>query len=304
MKNFLLALICVGVTISSVQAVFEYDEYLNKVISKPNLETKFFKNLDHGAETQAWLDKVDETLNPSSCSSYDASFFLSLDSEGNVSGIEIEELRETEPVKFKAFVAKLASFKFPALPDELDRTVFNLDARTLYLDRKLDLARHKLQVKRSFTSFRMTGDEFVMADELELKLVKPRYLDYPVLGEELVFSKDDGSIIRTRIIDVEKDRIKVLAHQLKKEDEIYHLNLAFNVERPNKHSHETLKVVLESGFGAATLAGISGSMSSDGIMPGAFALMGMTGAALEEHEKVKSFNLVRGDSISLTRFED
>lgn len=303
MKNLILVLLIL-LSWTNVQAAFEYDEYLNKVSPELEMKTKFFKNLDYNQEALTWLDKVDLALDPESYGTYNASFFLGIDEAGNITGIEIEELRETDPESFKAFIAKLAAFRFPALPKGLENTIFNLDARTLYIDRKIELSDsvevHKLKTSsNSIASLEMTDKE------LSLKLLEPRYLDYPVLGEELVFlNEEDASVIRSRVVNVEKNKIKVLAHQIKHNDDIYHLNLAFDVERPRNNSHETLRAVLESGFGAATIAGIGSSISSHSIMPGAFALMGMTGAALEEHEKVKSFDFVRGDKISLTKSED
>lgn len=281
----------------SVRAEFEYDQYLNKVV--PGLDqnkTEFFKNLDHDAETLAWLEKVDALLK---FGNYDASFFLNIGADGSITGIELEELRATDPEKFKSFIAKLISFKFPALPKDLHDTVFNLDARTLYLDRKLEIVDQEKKVLKEKIQFA----DFDTA-ELNLKLEEPRYIDYPAVGEELIFSSDDGSIIRTKVLEVHKDGMRVIAHQIKKGDQVNHLNLVFNVERPKNGSHRILKAALESSFAAATLAGAGASISSDGIMPGVFALMGMTGAVIEEHEKNRSFNFVRGDKISLTRLLD
>lgn len=302
MKTYFIAFIIFFCSFSFANAAFEYDEYLEKILNRVDLRSEFFKNKDCDINAELWLEKVDSILDPDYLGTYDANFFISLNSDGTLSGIEIEELRETDQEKFKNFIASLLAFRFPELPVGMQNYVFNLDARTLFIDRKIDQAR---LVKSDFSRFDSEKKELSFYEfGNNFNLLKPSYVDRPAIGEEMLFSNSDGLLLKAKVIDVEKNSFKILAYKAEKEGNSFHINRTFKIESFKKGSQNTFKTVLDSGFGAATLSGLGSSVATDGIMPGALALMGMTGAVLQESEKNQSFDFVRGDKISLTEFQD
>lgn len=283
--------------------VFEYDKYLEKVSSKPQKIDNLFKNQEFSEKASSWLSMLDGLLDPEIWGRYDASFFLRLSKQGEITAIAIDELRETNPEKFKNFIAKLLSIKFPNPPEEISSMVLNLDARNLYIDRPIENFRitdsqyHKLRLSSiEIDSLFDTNNTF--------NLIEPGYIDYPTIGETFIFSNDFGNIMYAKVINTSKKDISLLVYKMVSEEQKYHLNWSFNIKRPKKNSRDNLKTVLESGVASATLAGTVMAISSDGIAPGLLSLLGTTGAVLEEHEKIKSFDFVRGDKISLTRLSD
>jgi hypothetical protein len=285
------------------EAVFEYDQYLEKVSSKPKIVNDLFKNIVVSSEILDWLSEVDGSLDPALFGSYDASFFFTLSQDGEITALAIDELRVTEPESFKRFVARLLSVKLPKPPLVVLDKVLNLDARTLYIDRKLD---HYKVVDSGNHKLRLSSVEIdsMFDSKTSFRIVEPGYVDYPRIGETLVFSHESGYLVYAKVIEASKKSISLLAYKMMNSQEIYHLNWSFSVDRPKKNSRDTLKTLLESGLASASLAGIPASISSEGLLPGLLSLLGMTGAVLEESEKIKSFNFVRGDTVSLTKLSD
>jgi hypothetical protein len=139
--------------------------------------------------------------------------------------------------------------------------------------------------------------------ELKLELLEPGYIDYPRIGETLVFQLNDsqhkGFKLYTHIISVEDQAMLVKLNRVN--DKL--IDLVFRIDGPSKDSRSTLATVINSGLGSAIGAGISASVASNGIIPGVLALTNMTGTLMKEREELLSFNLVKGDEVILVKGE-
>lgn len=282
----------------------DHQAYLNKLISQPQNIEKTFVDYDNqnNFSIKNWLEKVDRQLNPQ-IFNYRGDFKFQLSQDGSIKTLAIDKLEEDDLVKFKSFLNNLLALRLPILPKDISEdTIFDLDGDLLYIRRKF----HETLLKTGFTSLassesvlKNTIDELKLKRELKLKLIKPNFLDYPNLGEELVFQDHNDLFFYAYVEELSKREIKLKFYKVANDKNSMATDLAFKVERPKENSQISCNVVLSSGFAAGSQIGVGNAIASYGVIPGALTVLGMFGATLQEFETEKSYSFGRGDLVSM-----
>jgi len=143
-------------------------------------------------------------------------------------------------------------------------------------------------------------EKIFVNSQLEAKLIEPQFVDFPYLGESFNFLLDDSLMLKAKVMDLKPKAIWFRSSYAEHQGCPLHIDLVFKVERPKTDSHDTCNVALASGLGAAVSADIPMSITTYGILPGALVIAGAVGAALQEHEQLKSFDFKHGDFLSLS----
>ncbi len=294
----LLNLVAVKATVPD-----QYQLYLAKIINKPK-QSKNFSELDlaQNQQLKGWLEHADLQLDTSKLATYKGYFKISIDHRGFIDGLEAIELDEQDFTKFKNFISSILSVNFKKLHEDYAGSYFfDLDADLLYLDRSFNKIESPNFAKSNDDNIELlsslTNESLIKAN-----LLSPDLVDYPALGEELVFElnlKNKKSILKLKVIDTDKKTIKLAFDRLLRDQKEYFGNMVFEVERPQKSSRDSLTEVVAAATSAAAHAGFEGSVLSYGILPGALAVLSMGDTWVKNRVILNSFNLSRGDEVKL-----
>ena len=310
--NFLLLVIFIIQPVSAL-GYTEHINYLAKVIPEVSMSASSFADIDLTTNTElvSWLKDLDTKLNPRQLGTYGADFLLSFSTDGHINAISVSELREQNLDKFRFFIAKLQTVQAQPLPSKISsETVFKLDGHMLYLERNESYLKTvngtRSTVNGSHVEF-ITSElvnYFQSSSEIRVELLEPGYIDYPRVGEALVFQLNDpqykGLKLYAHIISIEDQAMLIKLNRAN--DKL--INLVFKINRPSKDSRSTLVTVINSGLGSAMGAGLTASVASHGIVPGVLALTNMAGTLMQEREELLSFNLIKGDEVMLVKGEE
>ncbi len=289
----------------------EHIDYLSKIVNPAQIQSNEFNEIDlsHNPETVIWLKDLDQKLAPTKFGTYDADLLINFDKDGQILAISISELREQNLEKFKDFIAKLRNFKANTLPPTISpETTFKLNATTLYIDRDSSFltqtfATEALQKNSQNSNLNELINYFKTNTEVKVELIKPHYIDYPQIGESIVFKLLENNysdlILYGNIIEINNKALIVKLNRVN--DKL--LNLVYRIDRPKKDSCSTFSTVINSGIASAINTGLTASTLSNGIIPGVLAVTSMTGTLMQEQAKLISFNLAKGDKVILTKGE-
>lgn len=309
----LIAFLLLAIISDANASTNEFENYLNKVIEKPNYKDYvFFEDLDfsHDKSIQKWLGQLDLKLDTDLIGSLEASFFLTLDKDGSITSLEIEDINEAETsfYEFKSFITKLLLNKMPRLPKQIDKnTIFYLDASMLYIERKEALINNNQANSFLPKAKALLKANLAKLDSLKLELTSPNYIDDPALGEYYTFySKELDAYLSARVVDYSRKSVNLYAEYIvsrKDKSEQVVLNTVFEVPTYQLSNSSIAKNIYVSGFASAFKASLSSAIVSNGILPGSFALIGILGSALQEYEHKPSINMSEGDSV-IVSFSD
>ena len=280
-------------------------EYLAKLVDPVTSLSQEFNQLDLDQESIAWLNQLDRELDPSKFGTYDASLLLNFDRAGYISAITLANLNSASGNldDFSSLIAKLLTIHTGQLPMQIATdTVFRLDASLLFIDRK-SVRVTDIATETQAPTDLMTG----LLPQMELELIDPSYVDYPEIGELLVFKLKQDQYLKATVaaIDSKSMLLKLVSIEegLNKEfDDVF-----LRISRPIKDKRELVATIIGSTMASALSAGILSSTMSYGIVPGALALASMTSTVIKSKQELLSFNLSRGDKVrteGLTKGEE
>jgi hypothetical protein len=296
MRKFIISMIISFLSLS-VTANVQYRAYLDKVFNSRLELKRDFTSLKQSQELKEWLLKVDQILDTDKLTSYDAEFKFSLDHLGNIKNIEIVSLNEDNFEKFKNFITDISSINFPDYSGDLTNFNFALEASTLYIDRPFLKTEFELSASKTNDLLDKLGDI-----ETDFVLHKPKYLDYPYLGQEIILRNDENVFLKTYVTKKKGSRISLSAFEAYNNDETKRLDLDLELKRTDDKNF-TAKLI-RSGFANGLKAGLINSYNTYGIAPGVLAIMGMAGTALIEHETEDSFSLEKGENLKIKKMEE
>lgn len=298
MRLFFISLILSFLTLSAIAVDrSEYDIYLSKIFETKFHPKKDFTTIEVSSTLKNWLVEVDEILDTNKISAYNADFKFNLDELGNIVAVELVNLEENDFDKFKNFVEYLSSIRFPAASIDLSRFNFYLEGATLYLDRP-----KQVSIKLEATKTKDLDSKLASLTQDEFYLVKPKYLDYSFLGQEILMKNGKGVFLKSYVTTKKDSKIFLNVFKAYDEDELVHMNLDFIITI-EKDKNLAFKLV-RSGLANGLKAGLVNSYNTYGIAPGALALMGMAGTAIIDHETENSFSLEKGEILQIKKVEE
>ncbi len=319
-------LILANPALSSLAEIASYQQYINKITGSDDNLLKSSKNIWEIAYSKAmesWLTENEKILNQKITTKYKSRLVISINSSGDITGIEVLDLKEKDFNKFKNLIAEISDIKFAALPKELSVNAdlkLILDTDLLFFERQAinylsdedqfkighirPVAKVKLEQKQVFQKDQSNNiNELIgkiqATENLKAKLISPDFMDYPRIGEELSFKLEDGTVMKAHISNIARTKLLLEVHQLKYEQESINTKLNFIVK--NTNSKNFTRELLNSALNTALQGGILNGISSYGIVPGTLAIAGATGKALQLNDTTASFNWSKGDTIVLEK---
>ena len=284
----------------------EHHEYLNKIIEPASTLAPRLQRVEPAAEP--WFEQADKLLNPNELGSYRASFLLSFDDSGYIDALSVKDLAEDDFAKFKEFTARLLSLKFASLPQEIDpNEVFEMDGELLYLDRPC----HPEPFRASGSHSGYQGDPDVTAslflrmtsetqDDIELELIHPSHIDYPVISETIKFKLDDA-ILETQVLSYDQEFMYLALAKLSQGEQEFYQDTVLRIARPKKNSKTIAATAIGAGLVSAASTGVALSSLSYGIAPAAMGLAGISSDLVRSKQELLSFNLSKGAKVIVER---
>lgn len=265
-------------------------QYLSKLFEpRPtNLNYKFFVNHRSSSSVDKWLLDLDQKLfdyfAASNCS---ANFSIVFNFDGSIRYLNLEE-PYIDLFECKNFIARLANFEAPELPEDLtkDLWVFDLEARSLYISRTL--LRTELHVNSSSDSSKSLPD--LSLDQIKLKLIDPIDISYPYIGQALKLQNlDSGDLLEARILDLNSRSILLNVSQIG-DKVLFDKQLITKIFREDSNPKGFLGTVVASSLNAASQAGFGGSLATYGILPAGLAALGFGAAVLKYRGELLAIN--------------
>lgn len=274
-----------------------YHDYLDKVFNSKLEIKRDFASLSFSPELDDWMVNVDQMLDTDKLASYDGDFKFTVDHLGNIKSFEIVSLNEDNFEKFKLFISDMNSIHFPEYSGDLSNFNFNLEASTLYLDRLVTGHDFALNATK-------TKDLEAKLGEVEtgFALHKPKYLDYPYIGQEIILKNDQDVFLKTYVTKKKGSKISLNAFQAYDSDEVKRLDLDLELKRIDDKNF--MAKLISSGIANGLKAGLINSYNTYGAAPGALAIMGMAGTAIIEYETEDSFSFVKGEKLKIKKAEE
>ncbi|MBT6842689.1 MAG: hypothetical protein HOA17_02690 [Candidatus Melainabacteria bacterium] len=289
----MLALVIVFCLQAVSASYSEHLEYLSKLVNPVSGLSPEFNQLDLDQESIAWLNQLDKQLDPSKFGTYDASLLLNFDRAGYISAISLENLNEARIDDFSSLIAKLLTIQAGQLPKKIDTaTVFRLDTSLLFVDRKL--------VRRSDTAaVRVVTPDLItsLPAAMELELIEPSYVDYPEIGELLVFKLKQDQYLKATVAAIDSKSLLLKLVSLEQGSNKEFDDVFLRIARPIKDKQELVATIIGSTMASALSAGILSSTMSYGIVPATLAVASMTSTLIKSKQQLLSFNLSRGDKV-------
>lgn len=289
----MLALVIVFCLQAVSASYSEHLEYLSKLVNPVSGLSPEFNQLDLDQESIAWLNQLDKQLDPSKFGTYDASLLLNFDRAGYISAISLENLNEARIDDFSSLIAKLLTIQAGQLPKKIDTaTVFRLDTSLLFVDRKL--------VRRSDTAaVRVVTPDLItsLPAAMELELIEPSYVDYPEIGELLVFKLKQDQYLKATVAAIDSKSLLLKLVSLEEGSNKEFDDVFLRIARPIKDKQELVATIIGSTMASALSAGILSSTMSYGIVPATLAVASMTSSMIKSKQQLLSFNLSRGDKV-------
>ena len=280
----MLALVIVFCLQAVSASYSEHLEYLSKLVNPVSGLSPEFNQLDLDQESIAWLNQLDKQLDPSKFGTYDASLLLNFDRAGYISAISLENLNEARIDDFSSLIAKLLTIQAGQLPKKIDTaTVFRLDTSLLFVDRKL--------VRRSDTAaVRVVTPDLItsLPAAMELELIEPSYVDYPEIGELLVFKLKQDQYLKATVAAIDSKSLLLKLVSLEQGSNKEFDDVFLRIARPIKDKQELVATIIGSTMASALSAGILSSTMSYGIVPATLAVASMTSTLIKSKQQLLS----------------
>lgn len=296
MTNLRRLILILVLCLQPVSASYSHHlEYLSKLVNPVSSLSPEFNQLDLDQETITWLNQLDRELDPSKFGTYDASLLLNFDRAGYISAITLANLNSTSGNldDFSSLIAKLLTIHTGQLPMQIATdTVFRLDASLLFIDRKL--------VRRIDTAaVRVVAPDLItsLSPEMELELIEPSYVDYPEIGELLVFKLKQDQYLKATVAAIDSKSMLLKLVSIEEGSNKEFDDVFLRMARPIKDKRELVATIIGSTMASALSAGILSSTMSYGIVPATLAVASMTSTMIKSKQQLLSFNLSRGDKV-------
>jgi len=318
-------------------------DYLSKIIeskseAKQNFESLELSEFDPGILD--WIYDLDQDLESQFDGDLDAEFEFTIGDDHKISSlkfksIKVQELEEEEQSfeAYKNFVARFLDFEFPAYWDShygnaksLQDYKFKISTKHLYVHRdvsfdqlsKSDSSKLDFEIKDSSEAADLL-QALVSSQKLKVKLLKPMYIDFPQVGEDilLVLNKINQKsttgypvdvpkniFIKAKLVDVSNKKMIMQIEKIILEDKASQQVLL--ARRDSFWSYQQdreldTQRVLGSAWIGGMQAGIASSIGSYGIAPAATAVLGLSSGILHEMQSYHSYDLSKGDNFTLVR---
>jgi hypothetical protein len=270
-----------------------YKSYLSKLIPSLKADNIILEIASDQTPDSKWLQDLEKSLYENVQSRFDADFVFTLTKEGYIRTLDILEIRENDFQVFKKFLAEFLAFCPEAPPVGLSPTHrFHLNAKWLYIDtynsieNTLESSRFtKLISKNPREDLEKRISRYKI---LQVKLLKPSYIDFPAIGEEIefLFTEDQSeSLIKTQ---VEAYNSKKLFLRSK--------DLHFELDRPET---KYLSYFGDAALTGATKGGVFLATQTYGISTASFTALALGGAYLLDKETETPLGINSGDMVTL-----
>ncbi len=298
-------LILANPALSSLAEISSYQQYINKITGEGTSSAKNIWEISYSSAIEDWLSENEKILDKGISTKYKSRLVLTISQSGNITGIDVLDLKEKDFNKFKNLIAQLSNIQFTHVPEVATNEDLKLilDTDLLFFERQSmnylsDEDQFKIRPIES-NNINELISKIQTTENLKVQLISPEFLDYPRIGEELSFKLEDRVFMKAHISNIFSNKLLLEVHQLKYKQVSIHTKLNFIAK--NTNSKNFTRELLNSALNTALQGGIFNGISSYGIVPGTLAIAGATGKALQLNDTTASFNWSKGDTIVLEK---
>lgn len=285
----------------------EFQQYLSKLIAPVDISRgDSFATHQVSASEQDWLDEVDARFEAMSLDKHDAKFAMSFAEDGSVRALSLLSCAPNLSLgDFRSLVANLMAIRVPSLPATIRTyTVFELDANWSYVDRP---SHEPIAMTANYSeNLSNTGFEQILrlissSKNTKVKLDYPNYIDYPYVGQLLKFRLESNPqiLLRAYVLNVQNSHLQIKVEEISNLSNKLITDLSFEIERPSIEFRDLSAKMLGTAISSAATAGVTGAVLTNGIAPGALAVLGATAILAQEHVEEKPYYLSKGDEVIL-----
>jgi hypothetical protein len=137
--------------------------------------------------------------------------------------------------------------------------------------------------------------------EFKASLSKPNFLEYPYVGQPIEFFLPlmEATKISGYIEDINNSSINIHFNEISNLDDGLIVDINVLLDQTQTDFSVLGAKILGTAFSSASSAGFLGSALTNGILPGAYAVLGTASVIANEHQKTRSYSLYKGDEVTL-----
>jgi hypothetical protein len=265
-----------------------------------------FNSANISKQDLSWFIDTENYFYDYAKSDDELSMAIAFDQSGKVSKLTVRELSpELSLEEFKKILAKVSQLKLPInQPSNFDNFYFDFFTRWGFLDYgQAVLKDEKKPVQKVLSTTNLEVIERLLKSQQEFKasLYKPEFLEYPYIGQPIEFYLPllNTTKISGYIEDLDNSLIKIRFSEISSANERLIIDMKFLLDQTNEDFSVLGAKILGTALSSASSAGFLGSALTNGILPGAYAVLGTASVIADEHQKTRSFCLSKGDEVIL-----
>ncbi len=256
-----------------------------------------------------WLHQTEKAIYDLGKSENEIVMAISFDSSGMISNLSVIEISPSVDLDdFKKTIARLIQLKLPPcnIPN-LANYYFEYYSHWGYFDfgQETEILKSLSPVTTILSDDTKNLERIKKALEYQLEfkasLSKPNFLEYPYVGQPIEFFLPlmEATKISGYIEDINNSSIKIHFNEISNLDDGLIVDLNVLLDQTQTDFSVLGAKILGTAFSSASSAGFLGSALTNGILPGAYAVLGTASVIANEHQKTRSYSLYKGDEVTL-----
>jgi hypothetical protein len=292
----------------SLEQANEYSSLVLNLVNRTT--TPKFRNFTN--QDLFWLQQAEKAFYDLGKTKDEMLMAVGFDQSGVISKLSVIEISPNLSLDdFKKTLASIAQLKLPAtsIPN-LDNYYFEYYSYWGYLDygQEAEISLRPATRETSIDNQNLSAIERALKSQMEFKasLSKPDFLEYPYIGQHVEFYLPfmEPTKISGYIEDLDNSSIKIRFSEISRASERLIVDINVLLDQTNKDFCVLGAKILGTALSSVSSAGFWGSALTNGILPGAYAVLASASVLADEHQKTRSYSLSKGDEVLLIKTEE
>jgi hypothetical protein len=256
-----------------------------------------------------WLIQAKDKFSTLPQSSGEMTLAIGFEPSGTISRLRVLNIaKNISQDELKTSLAQISSIKLPANNIfEDDNLYFEYYSQYKFLDfediPQINQPANTLVATIKSQTNKLEDIERVLLVQgaLSANLAKPDFLEYPYIGQPIEFLLPllEETKISGHIKDLDNSSIKIKFSEISNKYDHLITDLEFRLDQDSTDLSVLGAKILGTALSSASSAGFLGSALTNGILPGAFAVLGTASVLADEHQKNRPFCLSKGQEVKL-----
>lgn len=255
----------------------------------------------------SWLQQAERAFYDLGKTDHEIVMDIGFDQFGVINKLSVIEISPDLSLEdFKKTLARITQLKLPStnIPN-IDKYYFEYHSHWRYFDygQETEIALRPATKETSVDNQNLKAIERALKSQLEFRasLLKPEFLEYPYIGQPVAFYLPlmEPTTISGYIEDFDNSTIKIHFSEISCANQRLIVEINSVIDQSNTDFSVLGAKILGTALSSASSAGFLGSALTNGILPGAYAVLGTASVLADEHQKTRSYSLSKGDEVLL-----